>query len=480
MASDSSFELTDFQRQVMLVPEAHDLFLGGGRGGGKSTALAMLIMRHLAQHGADAHALYIRRTHRGTEDFASLALSLYPQAFPGARWNAADRIWRLPTGATLELGQLEAESDYAKYQGRSFTLLVIDEAGQYPDPKLIDLLRSNLRGSVPCRMVIAANPGGPGHAWLARRFVFNGTSPWLPHRAPDGTTAVYAPSTLKDNPHLGADYERQLAAACATDGELLKAWVNGSWAIARGAYFATVLDEQRVSVDEWSGLPEDARSRFARRHGAAGWEYSLAHDFGVAAPSVTYIVARSPGDEHEGRFYPRGSLILIDELVTCEPNDLNKGTGWTVPQIAEAIRAMCAGWAIPPQGVADDAIFARTGISSGTIADEFRRAGVAFDPARKGGRAHGWEIMRRLLLDAGKPDLPGLYVSRRCQYWWATVPNLARDPRRQDDVDTRQADHGADACRYACTYERPTVMVTQPMSAGRPLIPTMQLRGTYR
>ena len=49
----------------------------------------------------------------------------------------------------------------------------------------------------------------------------------------------------------------------------------------------------------------------------------------------------------------------------------------------------------------------------------------------------------------------GLYVSRRCSYFWSTVPYLARDPRRIDDVDSRGPDHAADACRYALGRERP-------------------------
>src|SRR5215218_3339716 len=102
-----------------------------------------------------------------------------------------------------------------------------------------------------------------------------------------------------------------------------------------------------------------------------------------------------------------------------------------------------------PEGVADDAIFARTGSGAGSIAEEFRNAGVFFTRARKGERVVGWERMRRMLQDAGTPDKPGLYVSRLCEYWWATIPTLPRDPRKPDDVDSRAADHAADACRYA-------------------------------
>ena len=50
--------------------------------------------------------------------------------------------------------------------------------------------------------------------------------------------------------------------------------------------------------------------------------------------------------------------------------------------------------------------------------------------------------------------MPGLYVARACSYFWETVPYLARDPRRVDDVDSRGPDHAADAARYAVLADR--------------------------
>ncbi len=111
---------------------------------------------------------------------------------------------------------------------------------------------------------------------------------------------------------------------------------------------------------------------------------------------------------------------------------------------------MCKRWKVPARGVADDAIFAQTGHGSGSIATEFSRCGVHFLPARKADRLTGWNIMRRLLSDAGKPDVPGLYVSRVCEYFWSTVPYLARDQKRVEDVDSSGPDHAADAVRYGC------------------------------
>jgi len=69
------------------------------------------------------------------------------------------------------------------------------------------------------------------------------------------------------------------------------------------------------------------------------------------------------------------------------------------------------------------------------------------------GRVDGWQVMRRLLQNAGKPDVPGLFIARHCEYFWATVPYLGRDPRRVEDVDIRGPDHSADAVRYGVLRE---------------------------
>lgn len=450
--TDQTIDLLPFQQKALLIPEAFDLFLGGGRGGGKSYALALLALRHVEQYGEQARILYIRRTYKGLADFELVTRELFGQVYnTAARFNAQEHVWRFPNGAYLELGQLESHADYPKYQGRSFTLLLVDEAGQYDSPDLLDLLRSNLRGgkNVPIRMVVAANPGGIGHHWLARRYVFGqGRAPWHPfHEDKSKRQWVYCPSTFSENHAIDRDqYADQLQASCPSDPELLRAWVSGDWAVNRGAYFASVLEESRNAINPLQEIPN------AKVGYAIPWRSYLAHDFGSSAPSVTYLIVKSPGGEMGGKFYPRGSLIVVDELATNKPGKFNEGLGWTVPDLAEAIRAMCKRWGVKAHGVADDAIFARTGSGAGSISEEFNRAGVYFSPARKADRVSGWQSMRRLFADAGKPDVPGLYVSRSCEYFWATVPNLGRDTRKPEDVDSSGADHGADALRYGCIH----------------------------
>ena len=52
----------------MAIPEQYDLFLGGGRGGGKSHLLASLFLRHCEQYGQDAKCLVVRKSFPGLQD----------------------------------------------------------------------------------------------------------------------------------------------------------------------------------------------------------------------------------------------------------------------------------------------------------------------------------------------------------------------------------------------------------------------------
>lgn len=447
-----TLQISPFQQRVMSIPEEFDLALLGGRGGSKSFALALLALRHIEQRGTLARVLYVRRTHAGTADFAALCLNLFTMIYGAAlRWNSQEGIFRFPNGGTLEINQIEDPSSYGKFQGRSFSLLLCDEATQFGVPDLLDKLRSNLRGAknIPIRCCIAGNPGDIGHSWVLKRHAWQ--VPWTPYIEPaSGRTFVHCPSTFLDNPFIDqAEYKRQLSASCPTDPELLKAWLEGDWTThVAGAFFGSVLDQSRNLIERWQGIPIDWPKPY------------LAADHGSSAPAVIYVMVRSPGDKApDGRWYPRDSFIVLDELATNEPGRLDRGMGYTVPVLCEQIKEMCARWKpanenkfryqpVRPIGVIDDACFARSGSAAGSLSDEYRKNGIIFSPAKKADRIGGWSLMRTLLQNAGKPDVPGLYIARHCEYFWETAPILGRDPRRPEDLDSRMPDHGVDAIRY--------------------------------
>ncbi len=453
MAEVNEIQIAPISRRFLGIPEHYDVFLGGGRGGLKTENAKLGFVRHAAKYGALAKMLALRQTRPALRDLEHRLIVDFGTYYQGeAKYNSTDGIWRLPGGATLELGHLETIADYNRYQGRAFTLIFVDEAGQYTSPQLLDLMRSNLRApkGIPLRMQIAANPGGPGHSWIAKRFVF-GHEAWAPFVEPlSKRTWVYAPATFLDNPFIDQSaYRAQLESSAPADKELLRAWLEGDWAIARGAYFADCLDESRVAVGPFRKVP---------MYDGKPWHTYLAHDFGSSAPSVTYLLAQSPGATWDGKFYPRDSVVAIDEYATVvDLDNLNAGLGWTASIIGEAIVDWCKQWRVSPRGVADDSVFAKTGHSAGSIAREFGRVGVTFRPAQKGDRISGWQKMRRMFADAGKPDVPGLYVSRSCAYFWATVPFLVRDPKRIEDLDSKGPDHAADALRYGLKYQAPVM-----------------------
>src|SRR6185437_9238628 len=73
---------------------------------------------------------------------------------------------------------------------------------------------------------------------------------------------------------------------------------------------------------------------------------------GSSAPSVTYIVAQSPGgDGPDGKFYPRDSLVLVDELATCKREQPNKGSGGPCRSLAKRLSPCASAGRFTPEAL---------------------------------------------------------------------------------------------------------------------------------
>lgn len=439
---------TPFQNMVLNVPEAYNIALLGGRGGGKTTCALLLVLRHCVQYGERARALIIRQSYKGLADVEDFLALMLAAAFPGGfSHNRAEHVFRLASGATIELGQIESARDYPKYQGRETTLLVVEEFTNFKTDRYVKLLKSNLRGpaDMPLREVITGNPGGPLHTQISRRHV-NGRMPWRPYEV-DGEMWVTCPSVYTDNPHIDhARYARQITAAAGNDRILAEAWLSNRWDALRGAFFADVWGDHLILPSSDWRVPPGTLAQ-------TGWYSFVALDWGWSAPSVALFVAQTHQPRlsgPNGRSYPRGSYIILDELATARPDDPNEGLQWPPSKLAEEVLARCERWGVRPHGVGDDA----RGIQNDTLLEQFRKFGLFLDKPVKD-RVSGWVKLKQLMASARDKDgdRPGVFVSERCRYLLETMPTLPRDELRPEDVDTAAADHGADALRYAVVHE---------------------------
>ena len=423
-----------FQAQVLAVPEDMNLFLGGGRGGGKSFAVMLLILRHCNQYKNRARVLVTRRRLKSLLQFAEELRALLRSAYgAGFAYNQNDNIFRLSNGATIALTHCESQAALADtVQGTTQSLIVVDEAGEAPELPVIDALALTLRApGVPLRMILAGNPGGANHSALAERYV-TGRAPWAPFEFADQQW-VYAPSTVDDNPHLPEAYKRNFEVLRHTDPALYKAHRHGDWSAIVGDYFGGVWSHARAVFDHHE-VPPDLFSSLR-----------LSIDWGSAAPCASVLGGQLAYDVRlsDDRVMPKGSWVIYDEHVEADPKNISRGTGRTPAQIAPSLHAMCARSGVRARGVIDSAAEARTaGRAEASIGDLFREAGVRVSPARKGARVPRFELLKQLMANGE------FFVASRCRYWLATVPALPRDPRNPEDVDSSANDHALDATSY--------------------------------
>jgi Terminase large subunit, T4likevirus-type, N-terminal len=453
----ATIDPTPFQARVLTIPEDHFLFLGGGRGGGKSFGLLLLILRHCNQYGSRARVLVTRRRLKSLLQFGEELRSLLRSAYgSGVAYNLNDNIFRLPNGATIQLTHCESSSALTDtVQGMTFSLIVVDEAGEGPDLEVIDQLSLTLRAKgMPLRMILAGNPGGQNHAPLADRYV-TGRTPWAPFEF-GGNTWVYAFSTVDDNHHLPEAYKRNFEVLKTTDPALYKAHRFGEWGAITGSYFAGSWRHDEMVIDHHEVPPHLFSS------------LKLAIDWGSAAPCVSLLMGTLGYDVRlaDDRVMPRGSVIVYDEHAEVDPLNMARGTGRSPSQIAPALHAMCARNGVRARGVIDSAAEAKSaGTREDSISDMFRAAGVRVTPAKKGPRVPRFELLKTKMIERE------FYVASRCRGWLRTVPSLPRDPRLPEDVDTKAVDHWLDACSYGLAGAATGVAKSSSFGGPPPRLP---------
>jgi predicted phage terminase large subunit-like protein len=174
-----------------------EILYGGAKGGGKSDSAVALSIPYINHR--DFRGLVLRRETPQLNDLIDKARRIYKTGVdnPRVKYRPAAPEARIvsspshkvtfPSGAILYFDHCEAPSDWEKYQGQEFHLVVFDELVHFTERQYIEiksLLRAVAPG-LPRKIRATTNPGSAGHQWVFKRWKY-----WLdpesviPGRAP--------------------------------------------------------------------------------------------------------------------------------------------------------------------------------------------------------------------------------------------------------------------------------------------------------
>lgn len=427
-------------------------------------------------YGSEWKGILFRRTFPELDDIIGKSLKWFKKIWPNANFNKATKTWEWATGETLKFRHIARPQEYYNYHGHSYPWIGFEELTTWPNPDCYTPLFSLSRSShivvaKLCRIRATTNPYGVGHSWVKKRFrlpmaedmlignVIKDTRTDIPEDEREQPRVAIRSSLAENKIMLLAqpNYIQTLRAAARNPAELA-AWIDGSWDIKSGGMFDDIYDESTHVVPD---IPY-----FLLRK--SGWFMNRAYDHGLSKPFAVGWWAESNGNPITmfGREYGaiKGDLFLFNEYYGCTGEE-NKGLNMSAREIAQQIKYQEKEMGLRgriKRGPADSAIFSKYD-GSKTHAGDMKKEGVYWDAVDKspGSRPQGWQQMRSLLKGAlpvdGLREYKGMFVCERCLDWRRTVPNLSRDDKNLDDVNTDVEDHAGDMTRYRLRWTRKTI-----------------------
>lgn len=472
------------QRAFLRSPYFETLY-EGTRGPGKSDALLMDFAQHVGcGFGRYWRGILFRQTYPQLGEIIEKSIRWFSQIFPTAEYNKGSHTWQFDDGEQLIFRHMSDPADYWNYHGHEYPWIGWEELTTWPDDRCYVAMLSCCRSSqpgMPRKYRSNANPWGVGHHWVKDRFI-SPAPRFQPVFACSGASCSWAGSKAEAKPNESggfwicprckaqnnsnrlrvairgvysenaklteADPDYIVNLQSQTDEAKRKAWLEGDWSIAAGAYFGDLWSSRHHVIE-----PFDIPS---------SWHIDRSFDWGSSAPFSVGWWAQSDGTEatmRDGskRTWPRGTLFRIAEWYGWNGRP-NEGLRMLASEIARGIleheKTMKLEGRVKP-GPADSSIFEES--NGKCIADDMARVGVSWIPADKspGSRAVGAEAIRtRLAAALEEPvEKPAVLVFDTCRHFIRTVPILPRDEKKPDDIDTDAEDHIADEFRYRVLHE---------------------------
>lgn len=419
-----------------------EVLFGGSAGPGKTDCLVAALAADVSR--PNYRGLILRRTFPQLQEIIDRCWALYPLL--GGVFRATDKRWVFPSGAIIDLGHMQHETDKYNYQGKEYHKIGVDELTQFTETQytyLFSRLRTTDPEIVP-QILSTTNPGGIGHYWVKERFVTitdHGKTFFDPKT---GLSRVFIPAKIEDNPTLFLNDPAYLARLEALP-ELEKMRLrHGIWDAFEGQVFTEL--SQRVHGCEDFAIPPE-------------WERFCVLDWGFAKPfSIGWYAV-----DYDGVLFRYREWYGCKRETENDPAGTDVGLKLQAWEVAKGILDREAGEKVRMR-IADPSIWhprpeGRRKESHGiTIHEDMTGQGVYFIKADND-RLHGkMQVHKRLKLneeiDAETGEIRGeepmLKIFNSCKGFWRVFPTLYEDSRNPEDIDTDQEDHIYDELRYMC------------------------------
>jgi hypothetical protein len=424
-------------QEEFLSRSEFEVLFGGSAGPGKTDCLVAALTRDIDK--PKYRGLIIRRTFPQLQEVIDRCHRLYPHM--GGNFKATEKRWYFPSGAIIDLGHMQHESDKYNYQGKEYQKIGVDELTQFLE-SMYTYLFSRLRTTDPDinpQILSTTNPGGIGHYWVKERFVTITDHKRAYIDPKTGLDRVFIPATIEDNPTL-YDNDPAYLARLESLPEIEKQRLRyGIWDSFEGQIFTELSQRLHGCVD--FDIPPE-------------WERYCVFDWGFSKPFSVQWYAM----DYDGVMY------LYREWYGLKEGEIDVGLKLPAYKVAQGILEREKPGEKIKMRIADPSIWhprpeSRKGEARGTtIHEDFVSQGVFFIKADND-RVHGKQQVHkrfRIEQDVDKTtgeitgEHPMFQAFHSCKHFWRTMMILYESPNNPEDVDTDQEDHPYDTVRYMC------------------------------
>jgi len=417
------------------------VLFGGSRGPGKTDALIAEALRY--GDNPNYKCLFLRRTYPQLSEVIERTHKLYKQL--GWDWKGDLRMWKAPSGAFIQFGHVQHESDKYNYIGKEFQRIMYDQVERFTQTQF-DEINTTLRTtdkSLPTQVMASANPGGIGHVWVKNKWIDRCPTErrgekiwnedfqmhWQPVKAgktfidEDKQSWEFHPALVFDNPQLMDNDPKYVRKLLALPYESREAYLWGNWSVFVGQFFSEF--RQDVHVLTMKDIPKIPRT----------WKVIGGCDY---ASSGWYFSGAAAMNHH-------GEIIFIEE---------DYFLGGSIRKKARRADRMISKYPTMEKWSAAWDMFNKirdreTEQVQGTIVDQFKKHMKKEIPIVKStkDRVGGWDLMRDGL-SWSDGDKPWLYIRENCTKLIETIPAMIHKESDPEDLDPDGWDHGVDFMRY--------------------------------